>query len=149
MERSAVQDAQTPEGLKSSQAVLEDRQLPLEQKKRKILRNLRTLEQAGLLTASNKYQDLVNDISKVDGAQVHLQCSACTFCVTLFLRHILSLYVVGERRMTASKQYLYLFFYSQYKTSYVPVNIKCQLWSVAQKNLYLELISKTDDESMF
>uniref|UniRef100_A0A8C7UUS8 IQ motif containing GTPase activating protein 2 n=1 Tax=Oncorhynchus mykiss TaxID=8022 RepID=A0A8C7UUS8_ONCMY len=60
----AVQDAQTPEGLKSSQAVLEDRQLPLEQKKRKILRNLRTLEQAGLVTASNKYQDLINDIAK-------------------------------------------------------------------------------------
>uniref|UniRef100_A0A8C7V2L1 IQ motif containing GTPase activating protein 2 n=1 Tax=Oncorhynchus mykiss TaxID=8022 RepID=A0A8C7V2L1_ONCMY len=46
------------------QAVLEDRQLPLEQKKRKILRNLRTLEQAGLVTASNKYQDLINDIAK-------------------------------------------------------------------------------------
>uniref|UniRef100_A0A4W5PT77 IQ motif containing GTPase activating protein 2 n=1 Tax=Hucho hucho TaxID=62062 RepID=A0A4W5PT77_9TELE len=61
----AVQDAQTPEGLKSTQAVLEDRQLPLEQKKRKILRNLRTLEQAGLVTASNKYQDLINDIAKV------------------------------------------------------------------------------------
>ncbi|KAM9547839.1 ras GTPase-activating-like protein IQGAP2 isoform 1-T1 [Salvelinus alpinus] len=60
----AVQDAQTPEGLKSSQAVLEDRQLPLEQKKRKILRNLRTLEQAGLVTASNMYQDLINDIAK-------------------------------------------------------------------------------------
>uniref|UniRef100_A0A674E4Y5 IQ motif containing GTPase activating protein 2 n=1 Tax=Salmo trutta TaxID=8032 RepID=A0A674E4Y5_SALTR len=60
----AVQDAQAPEGLKSSQAVLEDRQLPLEQKKRKILRNLRTLEQAGLVTTGNKYQDLINDISK-------------------------------------------------------------------------------------
>uniref|UniRef100_A0A4W5PJN1 IQ motif containing GTPase activating protein 2 n=1 Tax=Hucho hucho TaxID=62062 RepID=A0A4W5PJN1_9TELE len=59
-----MQDAQTPEGLKSTQAVLEDRQLPLEQKKRKILRNLRTLEQAGLVTASNKYQDLINDIAK-------------------------------------------------------------------------------------
>uniref|UniRef100_A0A4W5MH44 IQ motif containing GTPase activating protein 2 n=1 Tax=Hucho hucho TaxID=62062 RepID=A0A4W5MH44_9TELE len=47
-----------------SMAVLEDRQLPLEQKKRKILRNLRTLEQAGLVTAGNKYQDLINDISK-------------------------------------------------------------------------------------
>uniref|UniRef100_A0A8C7N394 IQ motif containing GTPase activating protein 2 n=1 Tax=Oncorhynchus kisutch TaxID=8019 RepID=A0A8C7N394_ONCKI len=59
-----VQDAQAPEGLKSSQAVLEDRQLPLEQKKRKILRSLRTLEQAGLVTTGNKYQDLINDISK-------------------------------------------------------------------------------------
>uniref|UniRef100_A0A4W5MG50 IQ motif containing GTPase activating protein 2 n=1 Tax=Hucho hucho TaxID=62062 RepID=A0A4W5MG50_9TELE len=64
VELRAVQDAQAPEGLKSSQAVLEDRQLPLEQKKRKILRNLRTLEQAGLVTAGNKYQDLINDISK-------------------------------------------------------------------------------------
>lgn len=65
VERRAVQDAQTPEGLKSSPAVLEDSQLPLEQKKRKILRNLRTLEQGGVVTASNKYQDLINDISKV------------------------------------------------------------------------------------
>uniref|UniRef100_A0A7N6FKH9 IQ motif containing GTPase activating protein 2 n=1 Tax=Anabas testudineus TaxID=64144 RepID=A0A7N6FKH9_ANATE len=63
-ERRAVQDAQTPEGLKSSPAVLEDSQLPLEQKKRKIQRNLRNLEQAGLVTASNKYQDLINEISK-------------------------------------------------------------------------------------
>uniref|UniRef100_A0A3B5BK75 IQ motif containing GTPase activating protein 2 n=1 Tax=Stegastes partitus TaxID=144197 RepID=A0A3B5BK75_9TELE len=64
IERRAVQDAQTPEGLKSSPAVLEDSQLPLEQKKRKILRNLRNLEQAGLVTAHNKYQDLINDIAK-------------------------------------------------------------------------------------
>ncbi|KAM6930326.1 LOW QUALITY PROTEIN: ras GTPase-activating-like protein IQGAP2 [Xenentodon cancila] len=63
-ERRAVQDAQTPEGLKSSPAVLEDSQLPLQQKKRKIVRNLRSLEQAGLATASNKYQDLINDIAK-------------------------------------------------------------------------------------
>uniref|UniRef100_H2M1F4 IQ motif containing GTPase activating protein 2 n=1 Tax=Oryzias latipes TaxID=8090 RepID=H2M1F4_ORYLA len=64
LERRAAQDAQTPEGLKSSPAVLEDGQLPLEQKKRKILRNLRNLEQAGLATASNNYQDLINDIAK-------------------------------------------------------------------------------------
>uniref|UniRef100_A0A669CUB1 IQ motif containing GTPase activating protein 2 n=1 Tax=Oreochromis niloticus TaxID=8128 RepID=A0A669CUB1_ORENI len=64
VERRAVQDAQTPEGLKSSPAFLEDIQLPLEQKKRKIIRNLRNLEQAGLATASNKYQDLINEISK-------------------------------------------------------------------------------------
>lgn len=71
--RRAVQDAQTPEGLKSSPAVLEDSQLPLEQKKRKILRNLRNLEQAGLATAGNKYQDIINDVSKV-----HRQFFICT-----------------------------------------------------------------------
>ncbi|XP_076015996.1 ras GTPase-activating-like protein IQGAP2 [Genypterus blacodes] len=64
VERRAVQDAQAPEGLKSSLAVLEDSQLPLEQKKRKILRNLRTLEQAGLVTTSSKYQELINEMSK-------------------------------------------------------------------------------------
>uniref|UniRef100_A0A8D3D219 IQ motif containing GTPase activating protein 2 n=1 Tax=Scophthalmus maximus TaxID=52904 RepID=A0A8D3D219_SCOMX len=64
VERRAVQDAQTPEGLKSNPAVLEDSHLPLEQKKRKILRNLRNLEQAGFATAGNRYQDLINDISK-------------------------------------------------------------------------------------
>ncbi|XP_073670718.1 ras GTPase-activating-like protein IQGAP2 isoform X2 [Paramisgurnus dabryanus] len=64
VERQVVQVAQTPEGLKSSQAMLEDRQLPLEQKKRKILRNLRTLEQAGLVSSEHKYQDVINDISK-------------------------------------------------------------------------------------
>ncbi|KAL6114330.1 iqgap2 [Pungitius sinensis] len=64
IERRAVQDALTPEGLKSSPAVLEDSQLPLEQKKRKIQRNLRSLEQACVVTPDNKYQDLVNEISK-------------------------------------------------------------------------------------
>ncbi|XP_016106428.1 ras GTPase-activating-like protein IQGAP2 isoform X2 [Sinocyclocheilus grahami] len=64
VERQVVQDSQTPEGLKSSQAMLEDRQLPLEQKKRKILRNLRTLEQAGLVSSKQKYQEAINDISK-------------------------------------------------------------------------------------
>ncbi|XP_058231429.1 ras GTPase-activating-like protein IQGAP2 isoform X1 [Hemibagrus wyckioides] len=64
VERRTAQDATAPEGLKSSQAVLEDTQLPLEQKKRKILRNLRTLEQAGLVSSTNKYQELINDMSK-------------------------------------------------------------------------------------
>lgn len=83
VERRAVQDAQTPEGLKSSPAVLEDSQLPLEQKKRKILRNLRSLEQAGLVSASNKYQDITNDISKVHKHLLvfkidsHLYCFVC------------------------------------------------------------------------
>uniref|UniRef100_A0A671R1D1 Ras GTPase-activating-like protein IQGAP1 n=1 Tax=Sinocyclocheilus anshuiensis TaxID=1608454 RepID=A0A671R1D1_9TELE len=48
----------------NSKAMLEDRQLPLEQKKRKILRNLRTLEQAGLVSSKHKYQEVINDISK-------------------------------------------------------------------------------------
>ncbi|XP_067087113.1 ras GTPase-activating-like protein IQGAP2 isoform X3 [Osmerus mordax] len=64
VERRAAQDAQAPEGLKSSVAGQEDHQLPLEQKKRKVLRNLRSLEQAGLASGANGYQDLINDIAK-------------------------------------------------------------------------------------
>ncbi|MBN3301610.1 IQGA1 protein, partial [Amia calva] len=64
VEKRAVQDAKTPDKMKSSQSMLEDGQLPLEQKKRKILRNLRTLEQAGLVSSENKYQEIINDISK-------------------------------------------------------------------------------------
>lgn len=84
VERRAVQDAQTPVGLKSSAAVLEDSQLPLEQKKRKILRNLRNLEQAGLCTDANKYQDIINEISKVNvnsqRKRRELQCLVFQIC---------------------------------------------------------------------
>ena len=64
VERRAAQDAQAPEGLKSGVAGQEDRQLPLEQKKRKVLRNLRSLEQAGLASGANGYQDLINEIGR-------------------------------------------------------------------------------------
>ncbi|XP_068104939.1 ras GTPase-activating-like protein IQGAP2 isoform X2 [Hyperolius riggenbachi] len=64
IEKRAVLDARTPDKMKRSQSVFEDGQLPLEQKKRKILRNLRTLEQAGLVSEENKYQEIINEISK-------------------------------------------------------------------------------------
>lgn len=58
-------DSKTPEKMKHSQSILEEGQLPLEQKKRKIQRNLRTLEQAGLVSSENKYQEIINEIAKV------------------------------------------------------------------------------------
>ncbi|XP_030049120.1 ras GTPase-activating-like protein IQGAP2 isoform X3 [Microcaecilia unicolor] len=64
IEKRATLDAKTPDKMKRSQSVLEDSQLPLEQKKRKILRNLRTLEQAGLVSAESKHQEIINDIAK-------------------------------------------------------------------------------------
>uniref|UniRef100_A0A8C2VJP8 IQ motif containing GTPase activating protein 2 n=1 Tax=Chinchilla lanigera TaxID=34839 RepID=A0A8C2VJP8_CHILA len=60
----AVMDSRTPEDGKQSQAMMEDAQLPLEQKKRKIQRNLRTLEQTGHVSSKNKYQDILNEIAK-------------------------------------------------------------------------------------
>ncbi|KAF6356999.1 IQ motif containing GTPase activating protein 2 [Rhinolophus ferrumequinum] len=60
----AIKDSKTPEEMKHSQSMVEDAQLPLEQKKRKIQRNLRTLEQTGLVSSKNKYQDILNEIAK-------------------------------------------------------------------------------------
>lgn len=64
MESRAIADSRTPEEGKQSQVMMEDACLPLEQKKRKIQRNLRTLEQTGLVSSKNKYQDILNEIAK-------------------------------------------------------------------------------------
>ncbi|XP_065520072.1 ras GTPase-activating-like protein IQGAP2 isoform X5 [Lathamus discolor] len=63
-EKRAILDSKTPEKMKHSQSIFEDGQLPLEQKKRKIQRNLRTLEQAGLVSSATKYQEIINEIAK-------------------------------------------------------------------------------------
>ncbi|NXK27301.1 IQGA2 protein, partial [Arenaria interpres] len=64
IEKRAILDSKTPEKMKHSQSVFEDGQLPIEQKKRKIQRNLRTLEQAGLVSSATKYQEIINEIAK-------------------------------------------------------------------------------------
>ncbi|XP_036603003.1 ras GTPase-activating-like protein IQGAP2 [Trichosurus vulpecula] len=64
MENKAIMDSKTPEEMKNNQSMLEDSQLPLEQKKRKIQRNLRILEQNGLVSSENKYQEVINEIAK-------------------------------------------------------------------------------------
>ncbi|XP_026573639.1 ras GTPase-activating-like protein IQGAP2 isoform X3 [Pseudonaja textilis] len=64
IEKRAILDSKTPEKMKYSRSILEEGQLPLEQKKRKIQRNLRTLEQAGLVSSENKYQEIINEIAK-------------------------------------------------------------------------------------
>lgn len=63
MASRAALDSRTPEEAKNSQSAA-DAQLPLEQKKRKIQRNLRALEQSGHVSSKNKYQDILNEISK-------------------------------------------------------------------------------------
>lgn len=70
MESRASVDSRTPEEGKQSQAMMEDACLPLEQKKRKIQRNLRTLEQTGHVSSKNKYQDILNEIAKVSGDSI-------------------------------------------------------------------------------
>nr|XP_012807677.2 ras GTPase-activating-like protein IQGAP2 [Jaculus jaculus] len=64
MASRANTDSRTPEEGKYSQPMMDDARLPLEQKKRKIQRNLRTLEQTGHVSSKNKYQDILNEIAK-------------------------------------------------------------------------------------
>ncbi|NWU98005.1 IQGA2 protein, partial [Upupa epops] len=64
VEKRAILDSKTPEKMKQTHSFFEDGQLPIEQKKRKIQRNLRTLEQAGLVSAATKYQEIINEIAK-------------------------------------------------------------------------------------
>ncbi|CAH2297228.1 ras GTPase-activating IQGAP2 isoform X1, partial [Pelobates cultripes] len=64
VEKRAALDAKTPDKMKRSKSVLEDSELPLEQKKRKIQRNLRMLEEAGLVSEGMKYQEIINEIAK-------------------------------------------------------------------------------------
>ncbi|XP_050184708.1 ras GTPase-activating-like protein IQGAP2 isoform X2 [Myiozetetes cayanensis] len=64
VEKRAILDSKTPEKMKHSQSIFEDGQLPIEQKKRKIQRNLRMLEQAGLVSSATKYQEIINEIAK-------------------------------------------------------------------------------------
>nr|XP_023421006.1 ras GTPase-activating-like protein IQGAP2 isoform X2 [Cavia porcellus] len=72
MASRAATDLRAPEDGKQSQTVLEDALLPLEQKKRKIQRNLRTLEQTGHVSSANKYQDILNEIAKdIRNQRVH------------------------------------------------------------------------------
>lgn len=72
--------------MKHSQSILEEGQLPLEQKKRKIQRNLRTLEQAGVVSSENKYQEIINEIAKVAEIWLHFSNFFCLFLLYKFVK---------------------------------------------------------------
>ena len=54
--------------------------LPLEGMKRKIMRNLRTLEQEGMVNSKNDYQEIINAIARVSVCGVCV-CGVCGVCV--------------------------------------------------------------------
>uniref|UniRef100_A0A8B9TKY3 IQ motif containing GTPase activating protein 3 n=1 Tax=Anas platyrhynchos TaxID=8839 RepID=A0A8B9TKY3_ANAPL len=64
MRRRALRDAQTPEKLKRNRSLAANSQLSVEEKKRKIIRNLRRLESLGLVDSAHQYQGLVNELAK-------------------------------------------------------------------------------------
>ncbi|NXD18070.1 IQGA1 protein, partial [Nothocercus nigrocapillus] len=64
MHRRLLRDAQTPEKLKRNHSLPGNSQLSVEEKKRKVIRNLRRLESLGLVDSVDGYQGLVNEMAK-------------------------------------------------------------------------------------
>uniref|UniRef100_A0A8C6YTL1 IQ motif containing GTPase activating protein 3 n=1 Tax=Nothoprocta perdicaria TaxID=30464 RepID=A0A8C6YTL1_NOTPE len=64
MHRRLLRDAQTPEKLKRNHSLAGNSQLSMEEKKRKVIRNLRRLESLGLVDSTDEYQGLVNEMAK-------------------------------------------------------------------------------------
>ncbi|XP_027523571.1 ras GTPase-activating-like protein IQGAP3 isoform X1 [Corapipo altera] len=62
--RRALQDAQTPTQLKRHRSLAANGQLSMEEKKRKIIRNLRHLESLGLVDSAHQYQELIDELAK-------------------------------------------------------------------------------------
>ncbi|XP_027598229.2 ras GTPase-activating-like protein IQGAP3 [Pipra filicauda] len=62
--RRALQDAQTPTQLKWHRSLAANGQLSMEEKKRKIIRNLRHLESLGLVDSAHQYQELIDALAK-------------------------------------------------------------------------------------
>ncbi|KAM6229158.1 ras GTPase-activating-like protein IQGAP3 [Spheniscus humboldti] len=64
MRRRALRDAQTPAKLKRNRSLAANNQLSVEEKKRKIIRNLRRLESLGLVDSAHQYQELIDELAK-------------------------------------------------------------------------------------
>ncbi|XP_077114456.1 ras GTPase-activating-like protein IQGAP3 [Ranitomeya variabilis] len=64
MHQRALRDAQTPEKMKRHRSLVGNSKLSIEDKKRKVIRNLRKLESLGLVSAHNHYQEMINTIAK-------------------------------------------------------------------------------------
>ncbi|XP_054038952.1 ras GTPase-activating-like protein IQGAP3 isoform X1 [Rissa tridactyla] len=64
MHRRALRDAQTPAKLKRNRSLAANSQLSMEEKKRKIIRNLRRLESLGLVDSARQYQELIDELAK-------------------------------------------------------------------------------------
>ncbi|KAM6106627.1 ras GTPase-activating-like protein IQGAP3, partial [Pterocles gutturalis] len=64
MRRRALRDAQTPSKLRRNRSLAANSQLSVEEKKRKIIRNLRRLESLGLVDSARQYQELIDELAK-------------------------------------------------------------------------------------
>ncbi|NXR35767.1 IQGA3 protein, partial [Zosterops hypoxanthus] len=62
--RRALWDAQASAQLRRHHSLAANGQLSMEEKKRKVIRNLRRLESLGLVDSTNKYQELIDELAK-------------------------------------------------------------------------------------
>ncbi|NXQ27320.1 IQGA3 protein, partial [Alaudala cheleensis] len=62
--RRALQDAQASAQLKRHRSLAANGQLSMDEKKRKVIRNLRRLESLGLVHSANQYQELIDELAK-------------------------------------------------------------------------------------
>ncbi|NWW37247.1 IQGA3 protein, partial [Panurus biarmicus] len=60
----ALRDAQASAQLKHHHSLAANSQLSMEEKKRKVIRNLRRLESLGLVDSANQYQELIDELAK-------------------------------------------------------------------------------------
>lgn len=65
MQRRAIRDAKTPDKMKKSKPMKEESNLSLQEKKEKIQTGLKKLTELGTVDPKNRYQELINDIAKV------------------------------------------------------------------------------------
>lgn len=80
MQRRAIRDAKTPEKMKQVKPVVDD-SLTLQGKKDKIRSNLQRLAELGKVDPQNRYQDLINDIAKVETNLVCAPQNSSQVCV--------------------------------------------------------------------
>lgn len=73
MQRRAIRDAKTPDKMKKSNAAKEDSNLSLQEKKEKIQAGLKKLTELGTVNPKNRYQDLINDVAKVEAGRGTVQ----------------------------------------------------------------------------
>ncbi|KAG8449946.1 hypothetical protein GDO86_016578 [Hymenochirus boettgeri] len=64
MNQRALREAQTPEKMRRHRSLLGNLLLTIEEKKHRIIRNLRRLESLGLVSSDNEYQEIINMIAK-------------------------------------------------------------------------------------
>ncbi|XP_033375638.1 ras GTPase-activating-like protein IQGAP3 isoform X1 [Parus major] len=62
--RRALQDTQSSAQLKRHRSLAANSRLSMEEKKRKVIRNLRRLESLGLVDSANCYQELIDELAK-------------------------------------------------------------------------------------